>query len=170
MPLYSIGHSNHDSGRLVSLLKKHSIKIVIDIRRVPYSGRFPHFNRDRLSELCRQNSIEYTWRGETLGGDKGTDKSMTQLAADSLYRAAVKILSDEYSAPDSPNGCLLCAEKEPSDCHRAKLVGKTLRELKNNPVDVIHIKANGRTVLQSDLEASQLIQGGDRAGTLSLFD
>ena len=48
--IYTIGHSSHSIGDFVNLLKKHKIETVADVRRAPYSGRYPHFNKKELEE------------------------------------------------------------------------------------------------------------------------
>ena len=44
---------------------------------------------------------------------------------------------------------MMCAEKEPLDCHRTILVGYRLREL---GIDVVHILSNGEMETREDAE------------------
>ncbi|MGU9956193.1 MAG: hypothetical protein ACNYPI_00645 [Arenicellales bacterium WSBS_2016_MAG_OTU3] len=56
---------------------------------------------------------------------------------------------------------MMCAEKEPLDCHRTILVS---RELENEGMPVAHILANGeieRTNLQSKIERKPKRHNGD---------
>ena len=65
--LFSIGHSNYPPGRFLALLAPHRIEAVVDIRRFPGSGSFPHFSRDNLAAALQGLAIEYHWI-EALGG------------------------------------------------------------------------------------------------------
>ena len=69
--------------------------------------------------------------------------------------------------------CLLCAEWDPSKCHRSMLIGSELRRQPDFSVDLHHILRDGTLILQSELEENDSsVRSGaaDRAGTMSLFD
>ena len=170
MPLYSIGHSNHEPEKFFGLIESHGIEKLIDIRRVPYSGRFPHFNRDNLFESCEERGIEYVWMGESLGGAKGTDRDIGEIESSGQFIESIKNIARVYSADDSETACLLCAERNPKECHRATLVGRALRALELKPIDLQHILHDGTLISQSDLELRGDVRGVDRSGTLNLFD
>jgi len=171
MPLFTVGHSNHTPQRLFEIIAPFGITHLIDIRSVPYSGRFPHFNRDTLAELCADRGIVYEWWGETLGGVRGTDEGLASVAATSPFRNAVGRVAKSFAGDESGRtACLLCAEWDPRKCHRAMLVGPALRSLPDGGVDLHHILPDGKLILQSELEEEQDVPRIDRAGTLSLFD
>ena len=67
MEVLTIGHSNHGPDKFLSLLKQHSVTMIIDVRSKPTS-RFPHFARDNLIRLVRSNEIDYRYGGNVLGG------------------------------------------------------------------------------------------------------
>ncbi len=171
MPLYTVGHSNHEPKRLFEIISPFGITHIIDVRSVPYSGRFPHFNRDHLSKSCDERNIVYEWRGDSLGGLKGSERAFDSIAESDSFKNAVEKLatlaSDEKSGV---TGCLLCAERDPRRCHRSMLIGPALRSLPGGGVDLHHILPDGTLILQSELEESQNAPKTDRAGTMSLFD
>lgn len=65
--VYSIGHSTHNIETFVAMLKSFSIKLLVDVRHFPGSRRFPHFNKENLSQSLTDNSIKYLHLVE-LGG------------------------------------------------------------------------------------------------------
>jgi uncharacterized protein (DUF488 family) len=57
MELFSIGHSNHEIDAFISLLRKHGVTAVADVRSHPYSRFLPHFNRASLQEFLTKEGI-----------------------------------------------------------------------------------------------------------------
>jgi uncharacterized protein (DUF488 family) len=171
MPLYTIGHSNHNPERLFVLLAPFGITHLIDVRRVPFSGRFPFYNRDNLRELCRQHGIVYEWWGDSLGGNKWADQTAHAVTHSSAFRAAIERLARDY-ADDAENkaACLICAEWDPRKCHRSMLIGPALRALPDGGLDLQHILPDGTLLAQSELEEGGEVPRSDRAGTLPLFN
>ncbi len=64
----TIGHSNHPIERFVELLKTGGVQLLVDVRSMPYSRRFPQFGRERLAKSLAEAGIDYRWEGEALGG------------------------------------------------------------------------------------------------------
>jgi uncharacterized protein (DUF488 family) len=144
----TIGHSNHPIARFVELLKQGGVDELIDVRSKPYSRRFPQFSRERLAESLAVAGIAYLWEGEALGGKPR--------AAPPKFEAAIdRVL--ERSAERSV--ALMCAEKEPLDCHRVHLVARRLAE---RGADIVHLLADGTVWPHRDVEEALLKkQGGD---------
>ncbi len=65
--IYTIGHSTHEAGKFVSLLQRHRVDLLIDVRSTPYSRRNPQFNRENLIETLQEHSIDYEFLGQELG-------------------------------------------------------------------------------------------------------
>lgn len=65
--IFTIGHSTRSLKDFLSLLSENRIETLEDIRRWPSSAKWPHFNRESLSNALRGADIEYMWM-ETLGG------------------------------------------------------------------------------------------------------
>jgi len=57
--LYSLGHSTRTLADLLEILDAHGVATLADIRKIPGSRRFPHFNRDVLMESLPQAGIDY---------------------------------------------------------------------------------------------------------------
>jgi uncharacterized protein (DUF488 family) len=65
--VWSIGHSTQPFERFVALLVEHEIAQVVDIRRVPRSRRYPHFDGDALSRALPERAVAYVHLSR-LGG------------------------------------------------------------------------------------------------------
>ncbi len=149
--VFTIGHSIHDEDSFISLLQMHRVTAVADVRSAPYSRFNPQFNRDSLDGCLKNNGIEYSFFGRELGGRfndptcyvDGRVNYDRVAATESFGRGLDKIVK---GATDH-RIVLLCAEREPLDCHRTLLVARALEE---QGIDVVHIHADGRLEAHSD--------------------
>jgi uncharacterized protein (DUF488 family) len=162
-PILTIGHSNHPLWRFLELLQAHGVETVGDVRSVPYSRRYPVYNRETLDRELRSHGIEYVFLGAQLGARpddpacyEGRRASYRRIAESPLFRSG---LERAISLAQSRRLALLCAEKEPLDCHRALLVS---RELKARGVLVSHILAEASLEAHDATESRLLDEGGFR--------
>ncbi len=153
----TIGHSNHPIERLVELLKAGGVQLLVDVRSMPYSRRFPQFGRERLARSLSEAGIDYAWEGEGLGGMAKGVRSYGEAAQRPEFKVALERVIER--ARDTTL-CLMCAEKEPLDCHRTVLVSRRLAE---RGVAVTHLLADGTTRSHQEVEDSLLAgkAGGD---------
>ena len=141
----TIGHSNHSIEVFVSLLRRHGVKVVADVRSVPFSRRNPHFCRKPLAVELRANDIEYIFLGRELGARPDDDScycggrvQYDLLVKKFFFRRGIKRI---MHGAENHRIALMCAEKEPLDCHRSILVGRRLVE---QGATVGHILACGK--------------------------
>jgi uncharacterized protein (DUF488 family) len=151
----TIGHSNHPIERFVDLLKGGGVNLLVDVRSVPYSRRFPQFSREKLAKSLEAAGVSYIWEGEALGGKSGG--SYIAAAARPAFKDALGRLI-ERSADTTL--CLMCAEKEPLDCHRTVLVSRRLAE---RGAAIEHLLADGSARPHAEIEERLLAKraGGD---------
>lgn len=151
--LFTIGHSTHSAEALIGLLKRHGITAVADLRSTPFSRRNPQFNRSKLEAELEANGIAYHFLGKELGArakdarfyrDGRVDYDL--LGASELFRSGLERLRADAQRARL---AILCAEKEPLDCHRAILVSRRLKDLR---VSVRHILADGSLEEHADTE------------------
>jgi len=159
-PIKTIGHSNHPIERFVSLLKAGAVERLVDVRSMPWSRRFPQFGRERLAKSLAEAGIDYVWEGEALGGKPKDGGGYDALAARPDFKDAVGRLIDES---DGRSVCLMCAEKEPLDCHRTVLVSRRLAE---RGAEIEHLLADGKRKPHAVLEEELLAAGDDGAPDL----
>jgi uncharacterized protein (DUF488 family) len=167
MPLYSIGHSNHSVERFFQLLAGFCVSVIVDVRSVPYSRHVPHFNRENLLKLAGEKGISYEWRGDSLGGRHSSDG----VRWSGSFKNAIERLARDFGDDAGMKiAVLVCAEGNPRKCHRATLIGPSLRALVDHPVDLQHILPDGTLISQSMLEENGEVPRQDRSGTMNLFD
>ena len=141
----TVGHSTHPMAGFVALVQTHGVTAIADVRSAPYSRFNPQFNRDTISDALREHGIRYVFVGRELGA-RSEDPACyedgriqyTRLARTVLFQRGLDRVMQEAS---NYRMALMCAEKDPIDCHRTILVG---RELLRRGVDVAHILADGR--------------------------
>jgi uncharacterized protein (DUF488 family) len=147
----TIGHSIHSIDRFMALLKQHGITALGDIRSRPYSRMNPRFNRENLKQSLKENDIAYIFLGQELGA-QSNDASCyrsgklqyDRLAQTDLFRQGlerVRVGMRGYRL------ALMCAEKEPLECHRTILIARCLEGLQ---IKVEHILENGSLESQKD--------------------
>jgi uncharacterized protein (DUF488 family) len=151
----TIGHSTHSIERFVDLLKNSGVELLVDVRSMPYSRRHPQFGREKLVKSLEAAGIVYAWKGEALGGKSGG--SYIAAAARPEFKDALGRLI-ERSADTTV--CLMCAEKEPLDCHRTVLVSRRLAE---RGAAIEHLLADGSMRPHAEIEEKLLAKkaGGD---------
>lgn len=155
--LYTIGHSNHPIAHFLALLKGAGIQRVADVRSVPFSRRFPQFSQKALAASLSAAGIQYWFLGDALGArpqdpacyDNGK-ASYALIAATPAFQEAIGTL---IAASARQRIALMCAEKEPLDCHRTILVG---RALAGRGVALAHIRADGAVTPHTEIERALL--------------
>lgn len=160
-PIRTIGHSNHPIERFIAMLKAGGVERLVDVRSVPWSRRFPQFGRERLARSLAGAGIGYAWEGEALGGKPKAGGGYDALAARPDFREAIDRLIAERAGTSL---CLMCAEKEPLDCHRTVLVSRRLAE---RAVPVEHLLADGTARPHAEIEETLLEKAG---GGADLFE
>ena len=141
----TIGHSAHPVASFVALLQEHDVTAVADVRSAPYSRFNPQFNRETLARSLEAERIRYVYLGDGLGGrtddpscyEDGRIRYDRVAATDAFKRALARVVGGAARHRIA----LMCAEKEPLDCHRTLLVARALDE---QGVDVAHIHSDGR--------------------------
>lgn len=148
LEVFTIGHSNHSIERFVEMLKDNEIAVVVDIRSVPFSRYVPHFNGDRVAGALEAAGIAYLYAGDALGGrtgeraarSGGLDVGSPEFEAGERFREGIDNLTGVLASVPG-RVAIMCAEEEPSRCHRARLLEPALAD---KGVRVIHIRAEGR--------------------------
>lgn len=66
--LFTIGHGTRTTEALLEALRSADVRLLVDVRRFPASRRHPHLARGPLEVALPAAGIEYSWRGDVLGG------------------------------------------------------------------------------------------------------
>lgn len=167
MILYTIGHSNIALDDFLANLRRHNVRVLVDVRSAPYSRYVPHFNKNHLEAWLKENDVDYRFAGETLGGQPkdqslykdhaipDEDADPSRFLRSVLYKEVMK--RDYYQkgirrlleivAETEGNVAIMCSEGNPHDCHRHHLIARSLVDPKLRIVDtkinVHHILKDG---------------------------
>jgi uncharacterized protein (DUF488 family) len=167
--VFTIGHSTHPLDRFMALLKQHNITALCDIRSRPYSRINPQFNRENLKKSLREQGIVYVFLGKELGA-QSEDASCyllgkvqyDRLAKTNLFR---KGLDRVREGMKGYRLALMCAEKDPLECHRSILVARHLEALHTMVEHILddgslesHGKALNRLLRQLQLPEQDLFR------------
>jgi uncharacterized protein (DUF488 family) len=150
----TIGHSSHPIERFVDLLKAGGVALLVDVRSMPYSRRFPQFGKERLARSLAAAGIGYIHEGAALGGKPEGGGNYDALAERPAFKDALGRLIERA---ENTTLCLMCAEKEPLDCHRTVLVSRRLAE---RGVAVDHLLADGGMRPHREVEEALLAKNG----------
>ncbi len=131
----------------------HSITAICDVRSTPYSRMNLQFNRETLRNELRRHGIEYIFLGEELGARTNDPTCYRDgkvqydlLSQTTLFRRGLERVrkgSEKFRI------ALMCAEKDPLQCHRNVLVA---RNLSAEDVSIRHILSNGEIESQEQSE------------------
>lgn len=151
--IFTIGHSNHPFGRLVSLLKTYSIDVLVDIRSHPYSKHAPHFDAQPLKAAITEAGIKYLFLGKELGGRPKGDAFYDAEGYVLYWRVAESPLFFEGIARLETGirkyrVAMMCSEENPAGCHRRLLVGRVLAE---RSTAIHHIRGDGTVQTEAEL-------------------
>lgn len=126
--VYSIGHGSRDPDSFVGLLKAARIERLIDVRAVPRSRRHPQFGYGPLGARLAAEGIAYDWQGRALGGlRRAGDADRHSGLAEPAFRAYAEHMESAAfaaaagtlaQAAQGARVCMMCAEREPAQCHR----------------------------------------------------
>jgi hypothetical protein len=114
----------------------------------------PQFNRESLVRSLKDAGISYVFLGKELGA-RPDDRSCyvdgrvsyERLAHTELFGKGIERVTEGAA---KFRVALMCAEKDPIECHRAILVG---RELIERRFPLLHIHSDGRLESQAELMA-----------------
>jgi uncharacterized protein (DUF488 family) len=143
--LFTIGYSTHPWPHLLELLQRQGVTAIADVRSQPVS-RLPQYNKAELQPALIGVGIEYAFLGRELGARREERECYENGQA--IYEKIAELpafregLERILRGLDRHRIALMCAEKEPLDCHRTVLVCQHLR---GHQINIRHILADGET-------------------------
>lgn len=140
MTFITIGHSDRDLEEFSALLAGAHIVLVVDVRKLAGSRKFPQFNRDSLAASLGESGIEYEhideltgrrpkshtvppetnalWRNQSFHNYADFALSTEFAAGLARLRALAKAHGDAGAASTTGNVAIMCAEAVWWRCHR----------------------------------------------------
>ncbi len=125
--VFTIGHSTRPLEEFLALLSAYRVTLLVDIRLVPASRRFPHFTRDSLAASLAAAGMDYLHLND-LGGRRTprADSPHTGWRSRSFRGYADYMETPQWEAAAAivlargrtASTALMCAEAVPWRCHR----------------------------------------------------
>src|SRR5204863_7524730 len=120
----------HPIERFVALLQAHGVEVLADVRSIPQSRFAPQFRQAALKAKLNEAGIGYAWLGDGLGG-KPKDQALWRDGTPDFARIAAspafaQSLAQLRTLMTDRRVAIMCAERDPNDCHRARLVAPAL--------------------------------------------
>ncbi len=162
--IWTIGHSTRTIEEFSGILVSFDIKLVADIRSLPGSNRYPHFNKEALEITLPEKNIEYLHL-KNLGGRRRTKKDSHNYGwrkesfrgyADYMETREFKEAVNELEELAHKNRvALMCAEAVWWRCHRSMVSDY----LKLKGWTVIHILEMDKTKEHPYTQPARIIEG-----------
>jgi uncharacterized protein (DUF488 family) len=146
--IFTIGHSNQPFESLLENLRAYGIEALVDVRSQPSSRFSPQFNRKRLDGSLPSTGIEYVFMGDALGGRPSDERLYGEdghVRYDALSKtpAFSRGIDDLIARSRCSRTAIMCAEEDPSACHRQLLIARVLTARGVDPEAIIHIRKTG---------------------------
>jgi uncharacterized protein (DUF488 family) len=164
MQFWTIGHSTRSLGELISALTGHGITLLADVRKLPGSRRYPHFNQDELEKSLPPAGINYAWYADLGGRRKGATESHNTAWRNASFRAYADYMeTEEFESAiqkllDEAKGhriATMCSEAVWWRCHR----GLISDYLKAAGHEVLHIQDAKRAEPHPYTSAAKIVGG-----------
>src|SRR5699024_9998666 len=128
--IYTIGHSTHSIEFFIHMLKVAHIEVLADVRALPGSNKFPHFNQENLREYLSAEGIDYVYFPYLTGRRNKSQLFQDELNAgwnnQSFHNYADYTLTDSFTngldrlekVAKEKRTAICCSERHPARCHR----------------------------------------------------
>ena len=170
--VFTIGYTAFDIEKFVAVLKKYKVSCLIDVRSTPKSSYYKDFDDVNLAPTLKRHNILYRNYKDEFGArqdNKDFYNVKGYLDFEIFAKSQQFIDGMEKIKKAQEMGytvCLMCAEKDPINCHRAIMVA---RNLAKNGFEVEHILATESTCTQNDIDSRLLERYFPNRSQLSLF-
>jgi len=132
--VFTIGYVSYQPEEMAKVLLSFGVSCLVDVRSNPYSAYYTQFNRETFSEVLKQHGILYRNYAFEFGARQEDPRYYTKegyldfskYTQSEQFQQGVKKI--EQGIRLGYVFALMCAEKDPMTCHRAIMIGKTLKE------------------------------------------
>ncbi len=133
--LYTIGHSNRPFEDFLALLQANDIRLLVDIRTLPGSKKYPHFDKENFEAVLPTHQIAYCHMPQ-LGGRRAAKKDSINTGwrhkafrgyADYMQTEAFVEGADQLAdLAQKQATAIMCSEAVPWRCHRSMVADAML--------------------------------------------
>lgn len=129
-PLFTIGHSTRPLVEFIDLLRESQVEVVVDVRKLAGSARYPQFNQDALAPALADTGIAYRYAASLTGRRPVSRDVPFEVNAwwqnRSFHNYADHALSDDFQSAlaelrdggSTRRTAIMCAEAVWWRCHR----------------------------------------------------
>lgn len=162
--LYTVGHSNRSAEEFTALLRGSGVEVLADVRKLPGSNKYPHFNREELAHSLAGSGIRYVYL-EGLGGRRRPNKDSRNVV---WRNKSFRAYADHMETAEFREGieallaharqcrtAIMCSEAVWWRCHRALVADY----LKSTGMTVYHIMGAGVNKPHPYTSAAKIVNG-----------
>jgi uncharacterized protein (DUF488 family) len=163
--IWTVGHSTRTIDEFVAALESHGIKLLVDIRSLPGSKRYPQFNKEALSASLHKVGIRYEHFVELGGRRKAPPNSRNIAWQNASFRGYADYMeTEEFQkgierlvdlAKEVGPTAIMCAEAVWWRCHRALISDY----LKARGIEVMHIMDANKSDPHPYTSAARIVDG-----------
>ena len=140
---YTVGYGNRSLEEFIDILQQYDLSYLVDIRSYPHSVR-EEFNKENLEIVLPKYNIAYS-HCPGLGGLR-EESYINYIGTDEFREYFTKLIGKIKEVNSNGSDVvLMCAEKNPKNCHRYKLSN----ELESSGIRFIHLTNPGQADLFS---------------------
>ena len=140
--IYTIGYSSFNVDEFISILHRHNIDVIVDVRSLPFSSRFDSYNKENIYFKLKTENIGYLFFGKEFGARPDDRYLYTNNRVDFNKIINSKNFISVYhrilNGIKNYNICFMCSEKDPIDCHRSILITNFIKN-NINDISITHI-------------------------------
>ncbi len=169
--IFTIGYSCFKIDEFIKILKKYKINSLIDVRSNPNSKFYKDYNQSNLEKVLKMHGIIYRNYKNEFGARQENLKYYRNgyldfkeyTRSDAFIEGVHKI---EAGIKLNYSFAFMCAEKDPSTCHRNIMVAREFYELGYN---VKNILSDGSYESQESIEQRLVNQYFPNRSQVTLF-
>ena len=165
MKIWTIGHSTRTIDEFISLLQANQIRLLVDVRSLPGSKRYPQFNKEALADSLGKTGIRYDHFPELGGRRKAKPESKNTAWRNASFRGYADYMETEEFrkgferlldlAGGAGSTAIMCAEAVWWRCHRSLISDY----LKARRIEVMHILDASKTQPHPYTSAARVVNG-----------
>ena len=162
--IFTIGHSNRSIEVFLDLLQSFHIKTLDDVRQIPGSRKYPHFNKENLQQSLLEHDIQYIHMIELGGRRKLNKESLNSSWKHPAFRAYADYMETEAFKKDAEHleqiasasvTTYMCSEALWWSCHRSMISDY----LKSKGWQVMHIMDIGKATEHPYTSPARIVDG-----------
>ncbi len=169
--IFTIGYSSFKTEEFIAVLKKYKITSLVDVRSNPNSKFYIDYNQNSLQTILKSNGIIYRNYKSEFGArqlekkyhKKGYLDFNVYTKSNSFLKGVKKI---EVGMDLNYVFVFMCAEKDPSTCHRNIMIARKFHEL---GYTIKNILADGSSESQESVERRLVDEYFPNRNQLSFF-